>query len=68
MTDEIYAFQSQRAQTTTRDELLLANALRMADDHREHCSKECNISLSLLLELLQRSGIEVPQELRERFM
>lgn len=53
---------------TDLDKLLLTNALRMADDHRKHCTCECRISLSLLADLLTKAGIEIPAAQRERFI
>jgi hypothetical protein len=49
------------------DEMILNNAVRLADDHRKHCTADCNISLAYLLVLLVRANIAVPQELRSRF-
>lgn len=46
-----------------KDKLLLLNAIRLADHHRATCEGEtCNISLSLLLELLQRAGIDAASD------
>jgi hypothetical protein len=53
----------------THDEVILKNLLRLADHHREHCDgATCNVSLSFLLEVLQRAGIEVPADQRSRFI
>lgn len=53
----------------TRDEMLLINALRIADQHKKTCTGlDCNVSLSLLLELLTRAGIIVPEDKLERFL
>lgn len=47
---------------TTRDTILKRNAIALARQHRETCEGEhCNISLMLLLELLNRAGIETTE-------
>jgi len=52
-----------------KEKLLLDNALRLADQHREHCEgAACNIALSLIYELLERAGIEVSADDRRRFL
>lgn len=55
-----------------RDELILINTIRLADDHRKHCSikngEDCGISLIFLLELLERAGITVTKEQVQHFM
>lgn len=53
----------------TENEFLYLNALRLADDHRKHCEgATCNISLSVILNLLHKAGIEVPQDEVNRFL
>lgn len=53
----------------TENEHIYLNALRLADDHRKHCEGEsCNISLSLMLSLLHKAGIEVPKDEVSRFL
>jgi len=53
----------------TRDEIILENTLRLADHHRAHCDGEaCDISLSFLLELLERAGINIPPDCAARFI
>jgi hypothetical protein len=54
---------------TTKAQLLLDNAVKLADHHRRTCEGEgCTISLYLLLELLRKARIDVPQELLGRFL
>jgi hypothetical protein len=52
----------------TEAELLKRNAIRLADHHREHCDgATCNVMLSMLVELLDRAGIETTPEERSHF-
>lgn len=49
----IYTYSSPSPQ-----EILKANVLRIAADHRDKCSGEdCNISLSLLREVAEKAGL-----------
>ena len=57
-----------RAHESHENEALLQNAVKLADDHREHCSESCGVSLYLILLLLRKAGIEVPGYLVSRFM
>jgi len=57
-----------RAHESHENEALLKNAVKLADDHREHCSESCGVSLYLILLLLRKAGIEVPGYLVSRFM
>jgi hypothetical protein len=51
------------------DELLKRNAIRLVDHHRKHCDgAECNISLSLIFELLQRAEIKLTPEETAHFL
>lgn len=43
---------------SAEDDALVRNAIRLAENHRSHCSGAgCDIALSLLVVLLQRAGI-----------
>lgn len=51
-----------------KNKLLKQNAIRLATHHRKHCDgEECNISLSLLLDLLELAGIELTEEEKRIF-
>ncbi len=50
-------------------EWLKENALRLADDHREHCAGEiCTVSLKGLAELLRDAGFDMTEVETRRLM
>lgn len=54
--------------TPMEKSIILANMIRLADHHRTHCDGEtCNISLSYILELLNRAGIDVKESDKHYF-
>lgn len=53
----------------SHETVLKDNVLRIAEHHLEHCDgAECNISLSLLAELLTKANITLTQEERSKLM
>jgi len=49
--------------------ILKENAIRIAKDHKKHCDGEdCNISLLLLVELLDNAGIKLTKNQLSEFI
>lgn len=51
----------------TKEEMLKENMMLLVKHHKETCNGDCDVSLTLLMELINRAGIEVSEEERVEF-
>lgn len=54
--------------TELGQQYLKNNLILLADDHRKHCSEECNISLYALRELLKLAEIPMTEAELQHFL
>lgn len=53
----------------SKNKIIKDNAIRLAEHHKEHCDGEdCNISLYLLAQTLEKAGVELTDKERLIFL
>ena len=55
-------------ETISYTEMLKRNVLAIVKEHREKCDKDCNVNLTVILDVAQKAGLKFTDEEKRLFI